>query len=117
MTVREYNKEFYPKYQKALSFISCLRHTIPKCEGDTDRQLKIIGWDSETEELIKEALVKLLEAKRNSVYFYDTDEEKAEKIENIKLHCIELCSGGVQCLTCNQYKNKEDRMEFVECLD
>ncbi len=116
MTVREYNKEFYPKYQKAVSFISCLNHTLNKCDPDTKRQLSIIGWDKDTEKMIQDALELLNKETRHDIHFYAVDEETAELIEAARAHCIRLCSGGVQCLTCNQNK-VDDEMEFVECLD
>jgi hypothetical protein len=120
MTVREYNKEFYPKYNKAVSFISCLTHTVVnKCDDNTLRQLKIIGWDEETEKTIQDALYLFNELVRADTHFYGTDEETAEKIEEIRMHCTELCSGGVQCLECTRNKDsnyKDDRMEFIECL-
>lgn len=119
MTVREYNTKFYPKYSKAISFISCLDHTlINKCDDETTRQLKIIGWDEDTKKLIQDALNLLNESTRKETRFYEeVDEETSQKIEDIRIHCTELCSGGVQCLTCNIPKNNNNRMEFIECLD
>lgn len=117
MTVREYNKEFYPKYSKAISFLQCLTNTVVnKCDSDTMRQLEIIGWDEETKKFLCDALYLFNETARLNTHFYGVDEELAEKIEEKRQQCIELCSGGVQCLTCEGYKNRYEK-EFVECLD
>lgn len=116
MTVKKYNNEFYPKYQKALSFVSCIDNAIRKSGEEATRQMSIIGWDEDTKNFILTALELYNKETKSEVHFYGVGEEEAEVIEAIKLNCTHLCSGGIMCLTCKapQIKTLE---EFNKCLD
>ena len=116
MTVNKYNNDFYPKYQKAVSFVSCIDNAIRKSGEEAKRQMSIIGWDEETKNLILEALELYNKETRSDVHFYGVSEEEAEVIEAIKCQCTHLCSGGVMCLTCKAPQVK-DLKEFEQCLD
>ncbi|WP_097005260.1 hypothetical protein [Lacrimispora amygdalina] len=58
MTIREYNKQFFPKVNKAYCFISNLEHAAQKTDNyeETMKQLRCIGWDDECRETIVQAL-------------------------------------------------------------
>lgn len=58
ITVKEYNEEYYPKIEAALSFLQCFDHTIQKT-GSYDevmRQLRCIGWSEELMQTFSSAL-------------------------------------------------------------
>lgn len=115
MTVNKYNNDFYPKYQKAMSFVSCIDNAIRKSGEEAERQLSIVGWDEETKKFILEALELYNKETRSDVHFYGVSEEEAEAIEAIKCKCTHLCSGGIMCLTCKAPQIK-DLKEFEQCL-
>lgn len=62
MTVREYNKEFLPKIEKAemfmLLFESAVEHMDEKCvdKDEVMKQFNIRGWSEETKQTILTAL-------------------------------------------------------------
>nr|DAH39606.1 MAG TPA: hypothetical protein [Caudoviricetes sp.] len=59
MTILEYNKHFYPIYNKALSFLENLDHTLSKCDDNAHVQLECIGWDKQTQAFLKDALSRM----------------------------------------------------------
>lgn len=66
MTVFDYNKHFYPVYNKALSFLGNLNHTLSKCDDNARMQLECIGWDEQTKAFLKDALNRMLEEAQES---------------------------------------------------
>ena len=65
MTIKEYNKQFFPKVNKAFCFISNLEHAAQKTDNyeETMKQLSCIGWDEEC----KETIITALEFYKNSI--------------------------------------------------
>lgn len=45
MTTFDYNKHFYPVYNKAISFLGNLDHALSKCDDNARTQLGCVGWD------------------------------------------------------------------------
>lgn len=66
MTVFDYNKYFYPAYNKAFSFLENLNHALSKCDDNARIQLECIGWDEQTKAFLKDALNKMLEEAQRS---------------------------------------------------
>lgn len=58
MTIKEYNKELYPKISKAYCFINNLEHAAQKTNDyeETMMLLSCIGWDDKCRETILKAL-------------------------------------------------------------
>lgn len=50
MTIKEYNEIFYPKYNKANSFVRCMEHALQKSNDNARMQMRVIGWDDETKD-------------------------------------------------------------------
>ena len=72
MTVKEYNKIFYPAYNKARSFLDGLDHALSKCDDNTRMQLECIGWDENTKEFLQSAICRTHKAAQDS---YKWDQE------------------------------------------
>ena len=68
MTVQDYNNKFLPICNKAESFIRCLNNALEKSDENARMQLKVIGWDKETELFIYDAVCRYRSAARDSVY-------------------------------------------------
>ena len=49
MTVKEFNENFWPQYNKACSFVNCMEHTLQKSDDNARMQMKVIGWDKDTQ--------------------------------------------------------------------
>lgn len=56
MTTSDYNKHFYPAYNKAISFLGNLDHALSKCDDNARMQLECIGWDEQTKAFLKDSL-------------------------------------------------------------
>jgi len=69
VTIKEYNKEFYPKISKAYCFINNLEHAAQKTADyeETMKQLLCIGWDYECGETILKALESYKKSVKESV--------------------------------------------------
>lgn len=55
-TLTEYNKEFYPRFCNALSFVNCLNHALQKCDEPTLKQMQCIGYSENTITFLEMAL-------------------------------------------------------------
>ena len=66
MTVFDYNKHFYPVYNKVLSFLGNLNNALSKCDDNARRQLECIGWGEQTNAFLKDALSIMLEKAQES---------------------------------------------------
>lgn len=66
MTIKEYNEKFYPQYNKARSFVSCLDHALQKSDDNARMQLAVIGWDEDTKEFLLEAISRMQTAAKDS---------------------------------------------------
>ena len=49
MTVKEFNENFWPQYNKACSFVNCMEHALQKSDDNARMQMKVIGWDKDTQ--------------------------------------------------------------------
>lgn len=49
MTVKEFNENFWPQYNKACSFVNCVEHALQKSDDNARMQMKVIGWDKDTQ--------------------------------------------------------------------
>lgn len=67
MTVRDFNNWYTSKFNKAASFVNCLNHALQKTDDNAKAQLKAIGWDKETDEVLIEALRILKNYKRECI--------------------------------------------------
>lgn len=62
MTVKEYNRDFLPRIQRAKSFVQLLEYTIQHMDGsivdhnEVRRHLEIHGWSEEMRRTILDAL-------------------------------------------------------------
>ena len=56
MTVKEFNEQFYPQYNKALSFVNCIDRALQKSDDNARMQMKVIGWDEDTKAFLLDAL-------------------------------------------------------------
>lgn len=56
MTTSDYNKHFYPAYNKAIFFLGNLDHALSKCDDNVRMQLECIGWDEQTKAFLKDSL-------------------------------------------------------------
>ena len=74
MTVKEFNDFYIHKFCKAVSFINCLDHALDKCDENTRKQLKIIGYDIETKNIIRNSLA-LLEASIRQDISYEKEKK------------------------------------------
>ena len=66
MTVSDYNKRFYPAYNRAFSFLVNVDHALSKCDDNARMQLKCIGWDEQTKAFLNDALSIMLEKAQES---------------------------------------------------
>ena len=66
MTVKDYNEKFYPQYNKAVSFVSCMEHALQKSDDNARMQMKVIGWDEETKAFLLDALRQIKDAAKVS---------------------------------------------------
>ena len=56
ITVQQYNNEVYPKISKAECFVANLNHALDKSDENTKMQCRVIGWDDETQQLLRKLL-------------------------------------------------------------
>lgn len=56
MTIKEYNEDFYPQFNKSLSFVKCIKHALQKCDDNAVKQMQSIGYDESTVAFIENAL-------------------------------------------------------------
>ena len=59
MTTFDYNKYFYPVYNKAISFLGNLDHALSKCDDNARTQLGCVGWDEQTKAFLNDALSRM----------------------------------------------------------
>ena len=67
MTVKEFNENFWPQYNKACSFVNCMEHALQKSDDNARMQMKVIGWDKDTQIFLLDALHKIEDA---AIYSY-----------------------------------------------
>lgn len=73
MTIPEYNKVFYPQYNKALCFVMNLNHALEKSDDNARMQMKCIGWDEDTKNFLLDAISRL---KDDAKFSYSWDRKK-----------------------------------------
>ena len=56
MTVKEYNTEVYPKINNSRAFIGALDHAVQKAGPNAEMQVRVIGWNGELKNFIREAI-------------------------------------------------------------
>ena len=56
ITVQQYNNEIYPKINKADCFVANLNHALDKSDENAKMQCRVIGWDDETQQLLRKLL-------------------------------------------------------------
>ena len=56
ITVQQYNNEIYPKINKADCFVANLNHALDKSDDNAKMQCRVIGWDDETQQLLRKLL-------------------------------------------------------------
>lgn len=66
MTVKEFNENFWPQYNKACSFVNCMEHSLQKPDDNARMQMKVIGWDKDTQMFLLDALRRMEDAARDS---------------------------------------------------
>lgn len=66
MTVKEFNENFWPQYNKARSFVNCMEHALQKSDDNARMQMKVIGWDKDTQMFLLDALHRMEDAARDS---------------------------------------------------
>lgn len=66
MTVKEFNKCFYPQYSKALEFIRSIKFVLQNCDDNTRKMIEGIGWDEDTKEFLIDSINRTLEDARDS---------------------------------------------------
>ena len=71
-TVKEYNQQFHPLYNKASSFASNVDHALQKSDENARMQMRVIGWGEDTKhiilaalDLLREKVLKSLREKQN----------------------------------------------------
>lgn len=73
MTIKEYNEQFYPQYNKACSFVSCLDHALQKSDDNARMQMKVIGWDEDTKAFLLDAINRMKSAAKDSYMWSKSD--------------------------------------------
>ena len=73
MTIPEYNKVFYPQYNKALCFVMNLNHALQKSDDNACMQMECIGWDEDTKNFLLDAIYRL---KDDAKISYSWDRKK-----------------------------------------
>lgn len=53
ISVQQYNNEVYPKINKADCFVANLNHALDKSDENAKMQCRVIGWDDETQQLLR----------------------------------------------------------------
>ena len=66
MTVKEFNENFWPQYNKAVSFVNCMEHALQKSDDNARMQMRVIGWDKDTQKFLLDALRRMEDAARDS---------------------------------------------------
>lgn len=56
ISVQQYNNEVYPKINKAECFVANLNHALDKSDENAKMQCRVIGWDDETQQLLRKLL-------------------------------------------------------------
>ena len=56
ITVQQYNNEVYPMINKAECFVANLNHALDKSDDNAKMQCRVIGWDDETQQLLRKLL-------------------------------------------------------------
>lgn len=73
MTVKEFNEHFWPQYNKAVSFVNCMDHALQKSDDNARMQMKVIGWDKDTQKFLLDALRRIEDAARDSYRWTKAD--------------------------------------------
>ena len=66
MTAQEYNKIFYPAWNKAESFVLCFEHALQKSDDNARKQMECIGWDEETKQFLLDAIQMMKDSAKTS---------------------------------------------------
>ena len=66
MTIPEYNKIFYPAYNKAFCFVHNFEHALQKSDDNARMQMECIGWDEETRQFLLDAIQMMKDAAKVS---------------------------------------------------
>ena len=56
ISVQQYNNEVYPRINKAECFVANLNHALDKSDENAKMQCRVIGWDDETQQLLRKLL-------------------------------------------------------------
>lgn len=56
ISVQEYNNEIYPLLNKAECFVANLNHALDKSDDNAKMQCRVIGWDDETQQLLRKLI-------------------------------------------------------------
>ncbi len=67
ITVQQYNNEVYPMINKAESFVANLNHALDKSDDNAKMQCRVIGWDDETQQLLRKLLNEYRENVKKSI--------------------------------------------------
>lgn len=73
MTVKEFNENFWPQYNKAVSFVNCMEHALQKSDDNARMQMRVIGWDKDTQKFLLDALRRMEDSARDSYRWSMTD--------------------------------------------
>ena len=73
MNIKDYNTKFIPIYNKACSFVNCLDHALEKSDDNARMQLKVIGWDEQTKNILRHALSMLHQTANSTLKFECAD--------------------------------------------
>jgi len=66
MTVKEFNENFWPQYNKAVSFVNCMEHALQKSDDNARMQMRVIGWNEDTKLFLLDALRRIERDARDS---------------------------------------------------
>lgn len=83
LTVPEYNKIFYPAWNKARSFVECFEHALQKSDDNARKQMECIGWDEETKQFLIDAVYMMKDAAKTS-YSWNQREWWKEQVDGEK---------------------------------
>lgn len=67
ISVKEYNEEYYPRINKAECFVANLNHALQKSDENAQMQCRVIGWDEETQKLLRMLLEKYREDVKKTI--------------------------------------------------
>lgn len=67
MTVREYNDEWYKKFNNARSFVFCIDHALQKSDDNARMQFSVIGWSDEMKQFLEDAIEYYAERKKGEI--------------------------------------------------